>query len=112
MARGNEQAAKADFELAMQVLEKKDSRARIMLSQSSKIAQHTPLLVEAARVREIKVMKRYSTGLTNMVALADAERALATAQVEDAVAQIDVWRSILAPRLCAGRSRSFLQLSK
>jgi outer membrane protein TolC len=61
-------------------------------------------------VREIKVYKRYSTGLSNMVALADAERALASAQVEDAVAQIDVWRSVLALSYVQGDLRPFLQL--
>ncbi|MGL1724259.1 TolC family protein, partial [Vibrio parahaemolyticus] len=79
MARNNELAARADFNLAMQVLERKDARARVRLQKSLQIAEQTPQLVEAARVREIQVLKRYSTGLTNMVSLAAAERALAEA---------------------------------
>jgi outer membrane protein len=110
MARSNELAAKADFDLAMQVLEKKDVRARILLEQARKVAEETPKLVEAARVREIKVFKRYSTGLTNMVSLADAERALAEAEVEDALAQIEVWRSVLALAYIQGDLAPFLQL--
>ncbi|NJL72624.1 MAG: hypothetical protein HC888_14165 [Candidatus Competibacteraceae bacterium] len=46
MARSNELAAKADYELAMQVLEKKDARARILLAQARKVADETPTLVE------------------------------------------------------------------
>lgn len=110
MARSNELAARADFDLAMQILEKKDSKARIHLEQARKVAEETPKLVEAARVREIKVLKRYSTGLTNMVTLADAERALAEAEVEDALAQIDVWRSILQLAYVQGDLAPFLQL--
>ncbi|MBS2003737.1 MAG: TolC family protein [Cyanobacteria bacterium SZAS LIN-5] len=110
IARSNENAAKADYNLAIQILEKKDVRARIELAQAKKVADETPILVEAARVREIKVSKRYSTGLTNMVSLADAEKALASAQVEDAIAQIDVWRSILALSYVQGDLRPFLQL--
>ena len=110
MARGNELAARADFDLAIQVLEKKDSRARIMLSQSRKIAERTPLLVEAAKVREIKVLKRYSTGLTNMVSLADAERSLAEARVEDARAQVEVWRSILHLAYVQGDLTPFIRI--
>lgn len=110
MAQANEMAAKADFDLAMQVLEKKDARARILLAQTRRIAEETPKLVEAAQVREVKVLKRYSTGLTNMVSLADAEKALAAAEVEDAIAQIDVWRSILALAYVQGDLGPFLRL--
>ncbi|HEY9759603.1 MAG TPA: TolC family protein [Oculatellaceae cyanobacterium] len=110
MARSNELAAAADFELAMQVLEKKDARARVLLKQTQRIANKTPTLVQAAKVREIQVLKRYSTGLTNMVSLADAERALAEAQVEDALAQVEVWRSILHLAYAQGDLKPFLQV--
>lgn len=110
MARSNELAAKADLDLAMQILEKKDANARIMLEQSKKVADQTPVLVKAAKVREIKVLKRYSTGLTNVVALADAEKKLAEAKVENAIAQIDVWHSILALSYAQGDLRPFMEL--
>lgn len=110
MARSNELAAQADFNLAMQILEKKDARARILLEEARKIALKTPILVEAARIREIKVQKRYSTGLTNMVSLAEAEKALAEADVADALAQVDVWRSILSLSYVQGDLGPFLQL--
>ena len=109
-ARSNELAARADFDLAMQVLEKKDARARIILTQNRKVAEQTPQLVDAAKVREIQVLKRYSIGLTNMVALAEAEKALAGAQVEDAVAQVEVWRSILSLAYVQGDLKPFLQV--
>jgi outer membrane protein TolC len=110
IAFNNEMAAKADYDLAIQILEKKDARARILLSQARKVADETPILVQAAKVREIKVLKRYSIGLANMVAVAQAEKSLADAQVEDALAQIEVWRSILALSYAQGDIRPFLQL--
>jgi len=109
MAHANEMAARADLDLAMQILEKKDARARILLSQSRKVAEETPTLVEAAKVREIKVQKRYGTGLTNMVELADAEKSIAQAEVENALAQVDVWRSILSLAYVQGDLRPFMQ---
>lgn len=110
MARSNELAAKADFDLAMQVLEKKDANSRIMLEQARKVAEETPILVKAAKVREIKVLKRYSTGLTNVVDLANAEKTLAEAKVENAVAQLEVWRSILSLAYAQGDVNPFLKL--
>lgn len=110
MARSNEMAARADYDLAMQILEQKDARARILLAQTKRIADETPRLVDAARVREVKVLKQYSTGLANFVDLADAEKALAAAEVENAVAQVDVWRSILRLSYVQGDLRPFLQV--
>ncbi|PWU01223.1 MAG: hypothetical protein C5B53_03180 [Candidatus Melainabacteria bacterium] len=110
MAHSNELAARADFDLAMQILEKKDTKARILLDENRQIANQTPILVEAARVKEIKVLKRYSTGLTNMVTLAEAEKALAKAEVKDAIAQVEVWRAILSIAYVQGDLRPLLQL--
>jgi outer membrane protein len=110
MALSNELAAKADLDLAMQILEKKDARARILLAEARRVAKETPVLVESAKVREIKVLKRYSNGLTNMVTLAGAEKALAEAEVENALAQIEVWRSILALAYVQGDLKPFIEL--
>jgi outer membrane protein len=109
-AVNNELAERADLELAMQILERKDARARIELAEARRIARETPVLVEAARENEIRVVERYRTGLTNMVALAEAERVLAKAEVEDALAQIEVWRSVLALSYVQGDLKPFLSL--
>ncbi|MBY0357480.1 MAG: TolC family protein [Candidatus Obscuribacterales bacterium] len=110
MAFNNGRAAKANYDLAMQILEKKDARARILLEEARKVAEQTPLLVQAAKVKEIKTLKRYRTGLVNMVVVAEAERALAEAEVEDALAQIEVWHSILSLAYVKGDLKPFIQL--
>ncbi|MBZ0185789.1 MAG: TolC family protein, partial [Candidatus Obscuribacterales bacterium] len=110
MARSNELAARADYNLAMLLLEKKDASSRIMLEQARKVADETPVLVQAAQVKEIKVLKRYSVGLTNVVSLASAEHTLAAAEVENAIAQVDVWRSVLALGYAQGDLQAFFKL--
>ncbi len=110
IANANEMAAKADFDLAIQILERKDARARVLLQAAQKVAEETPRLVQAAKVREIKVLQRYNTGLTNMVSVAQAEKSLADAEVENAVAQIEVWRAILQLAYVQGDLQPFMQL--
>ncbi|HMP50952.1 MAG TPA: hypothetical protein PKD05_05295 [Candidatus Melainabacteria bacterium] len=56
------------------------------------------------------MQKRYSTGLTNVVTLANAEKTLAEAKVENAVAQVEVWRSILSLAYAQGDLKPFLEL--
>lgn len=45
-----------------------------------------------------------------MVSLAQAEKALAEAEVENALAQIDVWRSILALAYVQGDLKPFMEV--
>jgi outer membrane protein len=103
-------AEKANFDLAIQILEKKDAQARILLTEARKIADETPQLVESARENEVKVLERYKAGLTNMVSVAEAERILAKAEVENAIAQVEVWRAILAIGYVQGNLKPFLSL--
>jgi outer membrane protein TolC len=109
-AVAGEMAEKANVDLALQILEQKDARARIYLAQSRRIADETPIMVEAAKENEVKSLERYKTGLANIVAVAEAERILAKADVEDAIAQIQVWRSILKLGYVQGDLQPFLQL--
>jgi outer membrane protein TolC len=109
-AINNQLAQTASLDLALQILQQKNDRARVLLSESRRIAEETPHLVQAARQNEIKVLERYEAGLTNMVAVAEAERILAEAEVEDALAWIEVWRSILALGYVQGDLKPFLQL--
>ncbi len=105
-----ERAEKANFDLAIQILEQKDARARVLLTEAKRIADETPTLVRAARENQIKTLERYKVGLTNIVSVAEAERLLAKAQVEDAIAQVEVWRAILAMGYVQGSLRPFLTL--
>lgn len=109
-AINEELSQRANFDLAIQILEQKDARARVLLKEALLIADETPVLVKAARENEIKTLERYKVGLTNMVEVAEAERILAKAEVEDALAQIEVWRSILAIGYVQGDLTPFLRL--
>jgi outer membrane protein TolC len=109
-AFNTERAEKANLDLAIQILEQKDARARVLLSENKRIAEETPRMVQAARENEIKILERYQQGLTNMVAVAEAERILAEAEVEDAIAQVEVWRSVLALGYVQGDLKPFLSL--
>ncbi|MBX9567743.1 MAG: TolC family protein [Candidatus Obscuribacterales bacterium] len=109
-AKAEELAEKSNFDLAVQVLEQKDARARVLLAQARRIADETPTLVRAARENQVKTLERYGVGLSDMVAVAQAERMLAGAEVENAIAQVEVWRAILAAAYVQGDLKPFLNL--
>ena len=85
-------------------------RSRILLDNARQIADETPVLIKAAKDNEKKALERYRVGLSTIVEVAEAERILARAEVEDAVAQVRVWRSILAVSYAQGNLHPFMSL--
>ena len=110
MAIHNEQSQRANYDLAIQILTQKDARARILLDSARRIADETPVLITAAKENEIKALERYRVGLSTIVEVAEAERILARAEVEDAIAEVRVWRSILATAYAQGNLNPFIAL--
>jgi outer membrane protein len=110
MAVQNEQAQRANYDLAIQVLTQKDARAKILLDNARRIADETPVLIKAAKENEIKALERYRVGLSTIVEVAEAERILARADVEDSIAEVRVWRSILATSYAQGNLSPFMTL--
>src|SRR5207245_1474122 len=77
-------------------------RAQAALSAARQIAQNTPIQLRAARAGEQQAMARYKSGLTSIVELAEAERLLAQAEIDDALARLNIWRAQLAVAAATG----------
>lgn len=60
------------------------------------LARQAPLLVQAARAAEEQAASRYRAGLSSITDVADAERRLAQAEIDAALADLAVWRARLA----------------
>src|SRR5580658_1025912 len=73
-----------------------------------RIAANTPLQVSAARVAADQATARYQSGLGNVDAVAEAQRLLAQAEIDDALARLGVWRGLLAVATAAGDIRPFV----
>lgn len=106
----NEQAERANVEQSLLSLRAKEASARVMIERARQIAANTPVFVEAARETEKKSKERYKVGLNTVVDVAEAERLLAKAQVDNAVAQVGVWRGELALAGAQGDLKPFVNL--
>jgi outer membrane protein TolC len=104
----NEQAARASYEQTIQTLITQETRARTLMTAALEIAANTPVEQRAAADAESRARVRYENGLASIIEVAEAERLLAQAEVDDAVARLSVWRALLARAQIRGDLKPFL----
>jgi outer membrane protein len=84
------------------------NRAVAMLHGARSIAANTPIQVNAARAALDQATARYRSGLGNIDAVAEAQRLLTQAEIDDALARLGVWRALLGVAQSAGDIQPFL----
>jgi outer membrane protein TolC len=84
------------------------NRAVAMLNGARRIAANTPIQVSAARTTAQQATARYEAGLGNITEVAEAERLLTQAEIDDALARLGVWRGLLGVAAAAGDIQPFV----
>jgi outer membrane protein TolC len=82
--------------------------AAAVLSGARNIAANTQIQVSAARITVEQATARYQSGLGNIDEVAEAQRLLAQAEIDDALARLGVWRGLLAIAAAVGDIQPFL----
>lgn len=79
-----------------------------MLQGARRVAANTPVQTAAARAAARQATARYEAGLGNIDAVAEAQRLVTQAEIDDGLARLGVWRGLLAVAAAAGDIRPFL----
>jgi outer membrane protein len=104
----NEHAQSARYQQIMQDLNADVAKARAVLNGSRRVAQNTPIQLEAARATEQQATARYRAGLGNITEVAEAQRLLTQAEIDDSLARLGVWRALLGIAAAQGDITEFL----
>src|SRR6185436_5476346 len=65
-------------------------RARATLAGSRRVAANTPIVLESARTAEQQATARYRAGLGTIVEVAEAQRLLSQAEIDDSLARLGI----------------------
>jgi outer membrane protein len=106
----NERAEKARYDQTLQDLTGQLRKAQASLEGARKVAENTPLELEAAHSTETQVRARYQAGLATLVDVSDAESLLVQAEIDDALARLAVWQNLASVAAAQGDLGPFLQL--
>jgi len=105
----NERAEAARYDQALQDLTGQLRKARASLEGARKVAENTPVELEAARTTETQERARYQAGLATLVDVSDAQSFLVQAEIDDALARLAVWQNLAAVAASQGDLGPFLQ---
>jgi outer membrane protein TolC len=72
------------------------------LDASRRVAANTPAAIAAAQAATQQSTARYQSGLGTLDQVAEAQRLLTQAEIDDALARLGVWRALLGVATAAG----------
>ena len=105
----NERAEAARYDQDLQDLTGQLRKAQASLEGARKVAENTPVELDAARNTETQERSRYQAGLATLVEVADAQSLLVQAETDDALARLAVWQNLAAVAASQGDLQPFLQ---
>ncbi len=100
------QAARSD-----QIVTELRGRWNVALAQlrgARDVAMNTPVQISAARTALQQATARYESGLGTIDQVAEAQRLLTQAEIDDALAHLGVWRALLGLATAAGDLQPFV----
>jgi outer membrane protein TolC len=110
IVKANERAQRALYDRTIQDVTGRLQSALAELKSAQLIAQQTPVELAAARASESQSRARYAASLATLVEVADAESLLARAEMDDAVARLNVWHSLFNVASAQGDLQPFLNV--
>ena len=102
-------AEQAREQLIDKTLNEQFARARAVLAAAREVADNTPIELKSAHMAFDQAKARYQAGLTPVDDLAQAQRLVVQAEVDDSIARLNVWRALLQFDAARGDLQGFLQ---
>lgn len=110
IAAANQRTEQARYDQTLQDLTEQVEQAQATLDGARNVAANTPIELQAARAGETQSRARYQAGLANIVEAAQAEDLLVQAEIDDALARLNVWRSLEDVAAAQGDLQPFVKL--
>jgi len=104
-----ERAEAARLEQIRQDLRGRLERSQAAVEGARRVAQVAPVQLESARAAEQQAAARYKAGLGTIIEVAEAQRLLVQADIDDSLARLNVWRGLLGVAVAQGSLDDFLR---
>jgi len=102
-------ANKDNEQLAGRNLQEQFAKANAEVRAAREVAANTPVEVKAAHTAFDQAQARYKAGLAPIDDVAQAQRLVVQAEIDDSIARLNVWRALLQLEASRGDIQPFLQ---
>ncbi|HEV2421056.1 MAG TPA: TolC family protein [Candidatus Acidoferrales bacterium] len=96
----------------VQTITGKVQEALATLDGARRVAQNTPIELEAAQQSEAQARARFQAGVATIVDVAEAQRLLVQAEIDDSLARLRIWRALAQLAADEGNLSPLLNLAK
>ncbi len=103
-------ANKSYEQLADRNLQEQFAKAKAAVHAAREVAANTPVEVKAAHTAFDQARARYQAGLAPIDDLAQAQRLVVQAEIDDSIARLSVWRALLQLDASRGDIQPFVQV--
>jgi outer membrane protein TolC len=87
------------------------AQSRAALDGARRAAENTPVELKASEDSELQARARFQAGLATLVDVAEAQRLLVQAEIDDKLTRLSIWRSLAALASAQGNLDPFLNLA-
>jgi outer membrane protein len=108
----NLKAEQSRESLLSRQLQEEFAQARAALRATRSIAKNTPIQAADARTALGQATARYKAGLSSIDDVAQAQRLVVQAEMDDSIARLNVWRAFLQLQSVRGDLQPFLQAAR
>lgn len=107
----NRRREQALYDLTVQNLTGQLEQARATLEGARRVAQNTPIELQASRESEAQARARFQAGVGTIVDVAEAQRLLVQAEIDDSLARLSIWRALADVAAAEGDMQPMLNLA-
>jgi outer membrane protein TolC len=108
--QANQQREEQLYRQTIQTVTGQSARAKAILESAQQIAKNTPVELQASQDAERQARARFQAGLGTLVDVAEAQRLLVTAEIDDSLARLSIWRALEQLSASQGNLQPFLEL--
>lgn len=108
--QANQRQEQQQYRQVIDSITARTARAKAVLEGAQQVAENAPIELKASHDSERQALARFKAGVATLVDVAEAQRLLVNAEIDDSLARLSIWRAVEQLSAAQGNLQPFLDL--